>query len=253
VRNQRPFNRRMANSVVRIGVTCSLDAIQRPSSRTDHRLRLNMAYIDSVLASGALPVPLTPVQDLSLIAEQLDAVDGLLITGGPDVPPDLYGQSPHPQTTPLCTRRSDYDFAVFAEADKKGLPTLGICLGHQIINVARGGTLIQHLDDVPRTPPIHHGDALEYIRHTVLTQDGSVLQRIVPKPVLEVNSSHHQAIDRIGSDLVAVAWAPDGVIEAIQDTGKPFLLGVQWHPEVITHLQDHAALFRALTSAAAHR
>lgn len=243
----------MANRVPGIGITCSIDEVQRPNSRTAHRLRLNMWYIDAVLAGGGLPVPLPAVQDPQLIQEQVDSLDGLLITGGPDVPPDRYGQTPHPKTSPLCPRRAAYDFALFAEADKKGIPILGICLGHQIINVARGGTLIQHLDDVPRTPPIHHSDSLEYIRHTIRSQAGSLLQQIVPKLVVEANSSHHQAIDRLGSGLVATAWAPDGVVEAIEDPNRPTLLGVQWHPEVIAHLQDHAALFRWLADAAARR
>lgn len=240
----------MATRVSRIGITCSIDTVQRPTGRTDRRLRLNMWYVDAVLAGGGLPVPLPAVEDPSLVPRQVEALDGLLVTGGPDVPPDRYGQAPHPKTSPLCARRTTYDFTVFAEADKRGLPILGICLGHQIINVARGGTLIQHLDDVSRTPPLHHTDGIDYIRHTVRTQEGSLLRRIIPKDVVEANSSHHQAVERLGSGLVATAWAPDGVVEAIEDPSKPFLLGVQWHPEVIAHLQDHAALFRALVEAA---
>lgn len=212
-----------------------------------------MWYLDAVLAGGGLPVPLTPVQGPRLIAEQVSDIDALLLTGGPDVPPRRYGASPHPKTAPLCQRRSDYDFAVFAEADKRDLPILGICLGHQVMNVARGGTLVQHLDDVTRTPPICHSDGLEYIRHSVRVQAGSLLERIIPKQVIEANTSHHQAVERLGSGLVATAWAPDGVIEAIEDTNKSFLLGVQWHPEVIAHLPDHAALFRALAQAARMR
>jgi putative glutamine amidotransferase len=233
-----------------IGVTCCIDTIQRPIGRADERLRLNMSYLDAILAAGGLAVPLTPVQDPGRITQQVASIDGLLITGGPDVPPDRYGSKVHPKTIALCERRADYEFSLFAEADKKGLPILGICLGHQIINVGRGGTLIQHLDDVVRTPPISHSDGLDYIRHTVATESDSLLRRIVEKETVEANSSHHQAVERIGTGLFATACAPDGVIEAIEDPSRRFLLGVQWHPEVIAHLQDHGALFRALVEAA---
>ncbi len=161
--------------------------------------------------------------------------------------------STHHKNVPLCDRRAAYDFAVFHESDKRKLPIFGICLGCQIINVARGGTLIQHLDDVPRTPSIHHGDSLDYIPHTVRIKPGSLLHRIVPSELIEANSSHHQAIDRIGSGLVPTAWAPDGVIEALEDPDHPFLLALQWHPEVIAHLEPHAAPFRAFVEAAKNR
>lgn len=240
----------MRNGLPRIGVTCSIDRLDLVTGRCSQRLRLNLPYLDAVLATGGLPIPLAPVQDEDLVARQLDQVDALLVTGGPDVPPSRYGQPPHPKTVPLCGRRTNYDFAAFTEADKRGLPILGICLGHQIINVARGGSLIQHIEDLPRTPPLQHTDAADYIRHTVRTEPDTLLRRIVPKATIEANSSHHQAVDRVGEHLVATAWAPDGIIEAIEDPRRPFLLGVQWHPEMITHLQDHAALFAALAEAA---
>lgn len=243
----------MAHSAPRIGITCSIDRLVRPTGRIDQRLRLNMWYIDSVLAAGGLPVPLVATLDPQLIRRQVDSLDGLLVTGGPDVPPSLYGQQPHPKTSAVCDRRAHHDFAVFNESDNRRIPVLGICLGCQIINVARGGTLIQHLDDVSRTPPIHHTDGLDYLRHTVRVESGSLLHRIVPKETIEANSSHHQAVDRIGTGLHPTAWAPDGIIEALEDSDRPFLLAVQWHPEVIAHLEDHAALFAALVQAAQNR
>ena len=163
------------------------------------------------------------------------------------------GSWPIPRPSPSATAAPDYDLAVFGESDKRHLPILGICLGCQIINVARGGTLIQHLDDVPRTPPIHHTDGADYLRHTVSVKTGSLLHRIVPKELIEANSSHHQAVDRVGTGLIPTAWAPDGIIEAIEDPSRPFLLALQWHPEVIAHLEDHAALFAAFVQAAKNR
>ncbi len=212
-----------------------------------------MWYLDAILDAGGLPLPLVATPDPDLLRQQVDGLDGLLVTGGPDVPPKLYGQTPHPKTAPVCNRRAKYDFAVFHESDKRNLPILGICLGCQIINVARGGTLIQHLEDLPRTPPIHHTDGLDYLRHTVRVKPGSLLHHIVPKDFIEANTSHHQAIDHIGKGLEPSAWAPDGIVEAVEDPNHLFLLALQWHPEVIAHLDDQAALFRAFVESAHNR
>lgn len=243
----------MTDSTPRIGITCSIDHLVRPTGRQDQRLRINMWYLDAVLAGGGLPVPLVDTLEPDLVRQQVDGIDGLLVTGGPDVPPHLYGQTPHPRTSPACDRRAQYDFMVFTESDKRHLPILGICLGCQIINVVRGGTLIQHLDDVPRTPPVYHTDGVDYLRHTVRVKPGSLLHHIVHRDVIEANSSHHQAVDRIGNGLIPTAWAPDGIVEAVEDPSHPFLLALQWHPEVIAHLDDHAALFAALVQAAKNR
>jgi putative glutamine amidotransferase len=234
-------------------MTCCIDQTTRATGRVDQRLRINMWYIDAILAAGGLPVPLVATPDLNLVRQQVDSLDGLMVTGGPDVPPDFYSQEPHPRTAPVCDRRAHHDLAVVRESDNRGLPILGICLGCQIVNVARGGTLVQHLDDVVRTPPIHHTDGLDYLPHTVRIKPGSLLHRIVPKSLIEANSSHHQAIGRIGAGLEAVAWAPDGIVEAIEDPDRPFLLAVQWHPEVIAHAPDHRALFLAFVDAAGNR
>jgi putative glutamine amidotransferase len=234
-------------------MTCCIDQLTRPTGRVDQRLRLNMWYADAVLSAGGLPVPLVATSDADLVRQQVDSLDGLLVTGGPDVPPNLYNQAPHPKTSPVCDRRAHHDLAVVHESDNRHMPILGICLGCQVINVARGGTLVQHLDDVDRTPPIHHSDGMDYPPHTVRVKPGSLLHRIVSKEVIEANSSHHQAIDRIGTGLEAVAWAPDGIVEAVEDPSRPFLLAVQWHPEVIAHLPDHHALFLALVQVARNR
>ncbi len=239
----------MAHRKPRIGITCCIDALEQPAGTVRQRLRLNLPYIDAVAAAGGLPVPLPAMPDADLIAEQIAMIDGLLVTGGLDVPPARYWRPRHPKTVPICDRRADFDLAVFAEADKNGLPILGICLGHQIINVARGGTLIQHLADFQREAEICHSNGGDYPRHVVRTQAGSLLRRIIPEETVQANSSHHQAIEQIGTGLVATAWAPDGIIEGIEDPSRPFLLGVQWHPEVIVDEPAHAALFSALVGA----
>jgi len=243
----------MSSDAPRIGMTCCIDELTRASGRIDRRLRLNMWYIDAVLEAGGLPIPLVATWDADLVRQQVDDLDGLLLTGGPDIPPNLYNQEPHPRTSPVCDRRAQHELAVFHESDNRRLPIFGICLGCQVVNIARGGTLVQHLDDVDRTPLIYHSDGVDYPPHTVRIKAGSLLHRIVPKHVLDANSSHHQAIDRIGTGLEAVAWAPDGVVEAVEDPTRSFLLAVQWHPEVISHLPDHHALFVAFVNAARNR
>ncbi len=237
----------------RIGLTCCIDDFQGLTGRVSQRLRLNMPYIDAVLAAGGLPLPLAPTLDADRLARQVDGLDGLIVTGGPDVPPALYGQKPHPRTVPVCDRKAGYDIAIFREADRRGLPILGICLGCQVINVARGGTLIQHLDDLALAPTICHADGRGYPRHEVRIARGSMLSGILPNGHVLANSSHHQAIDRLGCGLEASAWAPDGVIEAVEDRNHPFLLALQWHPEAIADEPDHAALFGALIEAARNR
>lgn len=235
-------------------MTCSIDYLTLSWGQVSPRIRLNMAYVDAVLAAGGLPVPLTPTCDPEMIRRQVDDLDGLMVTGGPDVPPGMYGQAPHPKSVPICDRRAGYDFAVLRESENRRLPILGICLGCQIINVARGGTLIQHLDDLPRTPQIQHAsDGTGYRRHMARIQSGSLLHRIVPKEVIEVSTSHHQAVDRVGNGLQPIAWAPDGIIEALEDPDYPFFLALQWHPEIIADLPEQAALFRAFVKAAQTR
>lgn len=240
----------MPRTCPRIGLTCCIDQHQRPSGKKVPRLRLNLNYADSVLRAGGLPLPLVATQDQRLIDQQLDGLDGLIITGGPDVPPSQYGQRPHPKTEPLCQRRISHELALTRRADQRRIPILAICLGSQIVNVARGGTLYQHLDDLVRTPPIQHDNNEDYATHPVRIETGSLLATIIPKSIIEVNSSHHQAIDRLGTDLRPVAWAPDGTIEALEDPAMPFLLAVQWHPEALSHLPEHAALFDALVQSA---
>jgi len=209
-----------------------------------------MTYIDAVLKAGGLPVPLIAAQDEDLIEQQLAGIEGLIITGGPDVPARLYGRKSHPKTKPLCRRRASHELALTRRAEERQMPILAICLGCQVLNVVRGGTLCQHLDDLPRTPPVRHNDPDDYIIHTVRIQPGSLLSRIIPQETIQANSSHHQAIEQVGKDLEPVAWAPDGTIEAIEDPSRPFLLGVQWHPEALSDKPEHAALFAAIVEAA---
>jgi putative glutamine amidotransferase len=247
-----------------IGITAGFDVAPNVEPRCE-RLTLLAPYCDAIYAAGGLPHPLAPPPDFddALLDEILHGLDGLLLTGGPDVDPQSYGQPPHPETHALHPRRNAFDLTLFRRADTARvrrpdappLPILAICLGFQQVHVARGGRLIQHLDDVPRSPPTPHRAPRGGAFHPVRIEPSSRLAAIVGTTELEVNSRHHQAVDPAfpGDGLRPVASAPDGVLEAHEDCDGRFLLAVQWHPENLIDRPAHAALFRALVTAATKR
>jgi len=180
----------------------------------------------------------------------LGRLDGLVFSGGPDLDPGVYGHAPHPQLGPDVDAVSDrYELALLAAAAERDLPVLGICRGMQAMNVARGGSLRQHLPDITALAHRQTHDAF-VPAHPVAVAPGSLLHVLSGGVDLPVNSFHHQAADRVGRGLEVCAGAPDGTIEAVWDPSARFLLGVQWHPELLTHLPAQAALFTALVAAA---
>ena len=187
------------------------------------------------------------VDDAEALADRLD---GLIFSGGPDLDPGTYGHAPHPRLGPDVDRVSDeYELALHAVAAERDLPVLGICRGMQALNVSRGGTLHQHLPD--HTALDHNqGHASYEPAHPVSVAGGSLLRRLTGASTLEVNSYHHQAVDRVGDGLRVCALAQDGTVEAVWDPAARFCLGVQWHPEVLTHRAEHAPVVRAFVDAA---
>jgi putative glutamine amidotransferase len=220
-----------------IGITCSgtVDPDGTP------RFSLPRAYVARVLEAGGRPV-LWPALPASDAAACVASVDGVLLSGGVDVDPPLYGEGAQPDVTEVDRARDDFEIAAVAEADRAGRPLLGICRGVQVLNVALGGTLHPHRPE-HRIP----WDA----RHPVAVEPGSLLARCLGTTSLSTNSHHHQAIDRCAPRLRVVATADDGLAEGAEAVGgHPFLLGVQWHPE----RTDDAAtrrLFAAFVRAAA--
>ncbi len=238
-----------------IGVTCSVDA--RGDSSPKPRAYLNVAYTDAIFAGGGVPqpIPIPEKPEAKLIAELLDSYDGLLFTGGDDINPQQYGQAAHPKTGVMHERRDRFEVEFFRAADAADKPILSICLGCQIASVARGGCLIQHVDDLPRKTAIeHHKPDHSPAYHDVAIEPGSMLAKIVGVSRMEVNSLHHQIVDReqVGGSLKPVAFAPDGVVEAAEDPTKRFFLAVQWHPEELIDRPEHLRLFEALVKASAH-
>jgi gamma-glutamyl-gamma-aminobutyrate hydrolase PuuD len=200
-------------------------------------------YLDKVLAAGGIPVIVPAVPD---IAGALSRLDGLLLVGGGDLDPARYDAVPHPKNTPINVVRDHAELALLREALALGLPILGICRGLQLLNVALGGTLHQHVPDVVGHEG-HSGGGGVFTRHDVHLRPRSRLARALGRTTLEVPSLHHQAIDRLGTGFTACGWSDDGLIEAAELDGYPFTVGVQWHPEA----DREVAVFTALVTAAA--
>jgi putative glutamine amidotransferase len=228
-----------------IGITTS-DEDGKPGF---HVLRED--YVESVQAAGGLAFLLPPGKP-SDAPFLLDRLDGLLLSGGADVDPVLYGQTPHPKLGRVVRARDEFELALCREALRRDLPTLAICRGQQVLNVATGGTLVQdipslivgaadHDPPAERWKPVHEVDLLQ----------GSRLRDILGRERVEVNSFHHQAVDALGQGLLTSARAvTDRVVEGIEDPRRRFVLGVQWHPEAFwREPRTFGRLFEALVGA----
>ena len=207
---------------------------------------LPQVYFQGVTASGGAAVLLPPQPVDADIAERvLDSLDGLLITGGNDVDSAAYGQQPHPSNDKPARERDEWEFALLRRALERQLPVLGICRGAQVLNVALGGTLHQHLPDVIGHSGHRAGNAV-FTTLPVRTVAGTRLAELVGDSV-DARCYHHQAIADLGTGLVVSGWDADGVIEALELPGHGFVLAVQWHPE---ESLDDLRLFSAIVEAA---
>ncbi len=216
-----------------IGLTSWTRAI-----RSGLKERLNEAvprgYVEGVEGASGLPVVLPNSGDPSHAPSYLDRIDGLLLTGGDDVHPRLYGEAPHPRLDLVDERRDRFEIALLRAARERGMPVLGICRGIQVMNVALGGDLYQDLPSQADGAVGHAQRTLdEGPWHDVEVRRGTRLLEILGEARTAVNSYHHQACRRVAEGLSVTANAPDGVVEAVEDPEHPFFLGVQWHPEVL--------------------
>jgi putative glutamine amidotransferase len=234
------------NSVPRVGLTLDAESPGGYSAYAWYALRAN--YPAAVAAAGGTPLCLPHLPDQA--AAMLDAIDALIVTGGAfDVAPDLYGDAAQHPTVILKQARTAAEFALIRGALARGLPILGICGGEQLLAVALGGTLIQHIpDSVPDALLHEQPNPRHEAGHSIRIAHGTRLHRIVQADTMAVNSSHHQAVRTPGRAAIN-AIAPDGVIEGIEDPEHPFCIGVQWHPEFTIDPGD-ARLFAALIEAA---
>lgn len=216
----------------RIGITMRLEL-------QTQRFYLGRDYSEAIEAAGGVPVHISLIPKREYIAEIMADLDGILLPGSnTDVDPHYYGEEPHHRLGPVIPVKDETDMLVLEEAERLNLPVLAICFGMQVLNVVRGGTLIQDIEaQVPKS--FKHEQGLPSTRnsHSLKIAKGNLLSDLPAvkntKGAVRVNSSHHQAVGKIGKNLKAIAWAKDGIIEGIQDTRKgKFLLGVQWHPEI---------------------
>lgn len=242
-----------------IGVTSNFGLNDEDPSRLQSYLLAG--YSDGVFAAGgvAQPIAIPPWHDAALLDEILDCYDGMLFTGGFDLDSRHYGAPFHPRAHVLHQRRERFEMDLFRRADARRVPILGSCLGHQVAHVARGGALLQHVDDLDLAPAVvHHLANEENAFHGIEIEDDSCLARVVGAARIdgatriEVSSRHHQIVDpaRPGAGLRTTAVSDDGVIEASEDCDGRFLLTVQWHPEDLLDRPEHLALFEVLTEEA---
>lgn len=235
-----------------IGITPSPTTLERPHGAF-HTYGIADTYTTAIEAAGGIPVVIPP-QDGNA-AQLAGLVDGLLISGGGDINPIHYGEDAHPETGGIHQGRDHLEFGLLREAIANDIPTLCICRGIQVLNVVRGGTLYQDVPDLFGADLEHRQFATGIERqepsHTVSAQEGSLLARVYGATSIDVNSFHHQGLKDLGEGLVAIGWAPDGLIEAVELPGHRWLLGVQWHPEMMYAAHDeHLRPFRALVEAA---
>jgi putative glutamine amidotransferase len=201
-----------------------------------------LAYVRAVERSGGRPLVVPPSEEG--IEETLAVLDGLILSGGSDLHPELYDADPHPETTDVREERDRAELALLAAALERDLPVLAVCRGSQVLNVARGGDLVQHLPEILGHERHKHKPG-EFSDHDVRlgpeTRIGQLLGERAP-----VKSHHHQGFGRIGDGLREVGWADDGTVEALEDPSKRFAVGVLWHPEE----GEDLALFQALVEEA---
>jgi putative glutamine amidotransferase len=202
-------------------------------------VRVNEAYTKALVAAGLLPVIVPPVS-AEVAVRMLDGFRGLVLTGGEDVSPKRFGAEPHPATGHANDRRDEYELALAEAARERGVPTLAICRGIQVVNVAFGGTLVQDIpSERPRSLPHDPPGPRSGRVHAVSIVPGSCLAGALGDDHVTANSTHHQALGEIGSGILVTAHAPDGIVEGIESSDPGWwMVGVQWHPEELTETTE---------------
>ena len=226
-----------------IGITGYADKSARPPNVL--LFSINQAYAHAVELGGGAPIIIPPHLEEAELRAIFERLDGLLLSGGGDIQPSFFGKEDSGLLWSVDEKRDRSELALARWALAEGLPLLAICRGHQVLNVAAGGTLIQ---DIPTHVPgaLSHssvaGRPKSSVAHTVEVEAGSRLAALVGAGDLGVNSAHHQALKTIGDGLIVTARASDGVIEGVELAGHPFCVGVQWHPEVM--VENHPVMLR---------
>ena len=225
-----------------IGITTYSEPLASWGHWTLPAALIPLAYVRSVDRAGGRPLLVPPSDDG--VAETLDVLDGIVFSGGSDLDPDTYGEEPHPETGDVRPERDEAELALMKAALERDLPMLAICRGSQLLNVARGGDLVQHLPEIVGDHK-HKVTPGLFAAHDVRIDPGSRLGSLIGSEA-RVESHHHQGLGRIGEGLDVAAYAEDGSIEAVEDRARRFTVGVLWHPEEGADLR----LFEALVEQA---
>jgi putative glutamine amidotransferase len=212
-------------------------------------LALGERYLEAVRLAGGMPVVLAPVEadGIDVLLGRLDAI---CLSGGPDLDPASYGVGPHERLGPTQPQLDRFELELARAAVARGLPVLGLCRGMQVLNVALGGSLHQHLPDLGGGIEHRQQRLTSEPSHRVTLERQSRLTKLIGRRYLEVNSFHHQALHVLGRGLAVAGRAPDGVVEAVEAPGRRFIFGVQWNAEFLVGRPEHLALFRGLVRAA---
>ena len=251
------LDRRGLDNSPKIGVTAALrgkteSISQNPSGRF---VRTDLDYVKGVSEAGGVPVLLSPSLSLRAAEVLLDGLDGLLLSGGPDLDPGYYGEGPIPELGTTIPEWDALEMALLRLALEQGMPIFGICRGMQILNVALGGTLYQDVPSQLGADVFNHWQTTPkcQVTHEVEVLDDSYLAKITDRPKVEVNSYHHQGIKGLADVLTVAARCADGVIEALESRyfSNRWIVGVQWHPEGMRDTESgHRNLFEAHVCAA---
>lgn len=231
-----------------IGITCGL--ITNSSNVLVHQL--GQAYTEAILRVGGQPVLIPVGLDEDEVLTLFDRLDGVLLSGGGDIDPQIFDGVPHPKVYGISSERDRLEIALVKAALQEHKPLLAICRGIQVLNVALGGKLYTHIQDQVEQSLKHDWFPKfprDKLAHAVSLKYGSQLNQIYGADDVQVNSLHHQGISRVGAGLTATAFAPDGLVEGLEVTGAGFALGVQWHPECLPDDPGSQRLFRAFVEA----
>ncbi len=213
---------------------------------------LNRSYVNAVTQAGGVPLALIMTEDNDAIDRILDCIDGLILTGGWDMDPSFFGEELHPKAEGVSQARTRFEIELTRRARKRVMPTLGVCLGMQTINVAMGGTIYQDIPSQVDNALDHRMSDDHQARkgdvHPITVTSGTRLHSLLGRDTMMVNSLHHQAVRDVGEGLRVSAVSPDGIVEGLEGQDDQFLVMVQWHPEELSHIREHEVLFEALVS-----
>ena len=235
-----------ASSAAELSATHTKPWIGITSTVDEGKIVCSLPYVQAVRQAGGLPVIVPPLESEILQTEYLRRLDGLVLIGGWDIPPAAYGEEPHSTTEVMPAVRWEWEHRLIEKWLDSDKPLLGICLGAQMTNVVTGGSLIQDIPSEIGTEVTHRGKPAPH--HRITIEPGTRLHEILAVGELVVSSSHHQAAERIGQGLKVVARSDDGVVEALETSGKRWLLLLQWHPERMD-ASHHGKIFGALVDA----